>query len=95
MADTARLLGDKWTLLILRQVFYGVTRFDDLQRELGVSSATLSNRVNKLVASGLLARDEYREGNARPRAQYLLTKAGHNFGPVLMAMMHWADTNLA
>jgi len=95
MADTARLLGDKWTLLILRQVFYGVTRFDDLKRELEVSSATLSNRIGRLVEAGLLARHDYREGNARARAQYLLTEAGRNFGPVLIAMMHWADTNLA
>lgn len=95
MAEAARLLGDKWALLILRQIFYGVTRFDDLKRELEVSSATLSNRVTRLVEAGLLARHEYREGKARPRVQYLLTEAGRNFGPVLFAMMHWADTNLA
>lgn len=95
MADTAKLLGDKWTLLILRQVFYGVTRFDDLKRELDMSSATLSNRTAKLVEAGMLERREYREGTARPRAQYALTDMGRSFGVVLWAMMEWADANLA
>ena len=95
MAGTARLLGDSWTLLILREVFYGVTRFDDLRSELGVSSATLSNRIARLVEIGMLAKSRYREGSARPRSEYVLTAAGRNFGPVLFAMMVWADNNLA
>ena len=95
MADTARLLGDKWTLLILRQIFYGVTRFDDLKRELTISSATLSNRTALLVELGMLERREYREEGSRPRAQYALTAMGRSFGVVLWAMMEWADANLA
>jgi len=95
MADTARLLGDSWTLLILREVFYGVTRFDDLRTELAVSSATLANRIARLVKIGMLSKRAYRVGSARPRSEYILTEAGRNFGPVLFAMMHWADTNLS
>jgi DNA-binding HxlR family transcriptional regulator len=92
MADAAKLLGDSWTLLILREVFYGVTRFDDLRAELGVSSATLSNRIAKLLELGLLEKQLYRLDNSRPRSEYLLTEAGRGFGPVLLAMMQWADT---
>ena len=95
MADAAKLLGDAWTLLILRQVFYGVTRFDDLKRELEMSSATLSNRTARLVEIGMLEKHQYREEGSRPRAQYLLTDKGRSFGVVLWAMMEWADTNLA
>lgn len=94
MADAAKLIGDVWTLLILRQVTYGVTRFDDLRRELGMSSATLSNRVAKLVDLGMLEKREYREVGSRPRAQYTLTEMGRSFGLVLWAMMEWADANL-
>ena len=95
MADAARLLGDNWTLLILREVSYGVTRFDDLKRELAISSATLSNRTARLVDLGMLEKRTYRIGNSRPRSEYALTEMGRNFGPVLFAMMQWADTNLA
>ncbi len=94
MADAAKLLGDSWTLLILREVFYGVTRFDDLRTELGVSTATLSNRIGRLVELGLLEKQLYRLENSRPRSEYLLTEAGQGFGPVLLAMMQWADTYL-
>ena len=94
MADAASLLGDKWMLLILRQVFYGVTRFDDLKRELGMSSATLANRASRLIEIGMLEKQEYREDGLRPRAQYVLTEIGRSFGIVLWAMMEWADANL-
>ncbi len=94
MADAARLLGDSWTLLILREVSYGVTRFDDLKRELEISSATLSNRTARLVELGMLEKRTYRAGNSRARSEYALTEMGRNFGPVLFAMMQWADTNL-
>ena len=94
MADTASLLGDKWMLLILREVSYGVTRFDDLKRELGMSSATLSNRAARLVEVGMLEKREYREEGARPRPQYLLTEMGRAFGKVLSAMMEWGDAHL-
>lgn len=94
MADTATLLGDKWMLLILREVSYGVTRFDDLKRELKMSSATLSNRASRLVEIGMLEKHDYREDGSRPRAQYLLTEMGRAFGKVLWAMMEWGDAYL-
>ena len=94
MADTAEMLGDKWSLLILREVSYGVTRFDDLKRELAMSSATLSNRTARLIELGMLEKSTYREEGKRPRAQYTLTDLGRSFGMVLWAMMEWADTNL-
>lgn len=94
MADTAELLGDKWILLILREVSYGVTRFDDLKRELGMSSATLSNRTARLIETGMLEKQDYREDGARPRPQYALTTRGRSFGKVLWAMMEWGDAQL-
>lgn len=95
MAEAAKLLGDSWMLLILREVFYGVTRFDDLKRELAISSATLSNRTARLVKIGLICKRAYRSGNDRTRQEYALTEMGRNFGPVLLTMMNWADSNLA
>ncbi len=95
MADAANSLGDSWSLLILREVFYGVTRFDDLRSELGISSATLSNRIAKLLDLEMLAKHSYRLGSARPRSEYVLTERGRAFGPVLVAMMHWADNHLS
>lgn len=94
MADAAKLLGDSWSLLILREVSYGVTRFDDLRRELSMSSATLSNRTARLIQLGMLEKRMYQVEGARPRAEYLLTKMGRSFGSVLFAMMRWADDNL-
>ncbi|MEM7781229.1 MAG: helix-turn-helix domain-containing protein [Pseudomonadota bacterium] len=94
MADAAKLLGDSWTLLILRGVSYGVTRFDDLRCELGISSATLSNRIAKLVDLGLLEKRQYQVPNARARTEYVLSQSGRGFGTVLFAMMRWADTYL-
>ena len=93
-AEAARLLGDSWALLIMREVLYGVTRFDDLRAELAMSSATLSNRTARLVEIGLLEKRSYRIGKARPRSEYVPTSAGQAFGKVLFAMMEWADEHL-
>ena len=94
MARAAELLGDAWGLLILRELFYGVNRFADLQADLGVSSATLTVRINRLVEGGLLLKVPYRDGSARTRFEYQLTPAGAALAPVMMTMLKWADTCL-
>ncbi|MDO8981882.1 MAG: helix-turn-helix domain-containing protein [Afipia sp.] len=68
------LIGDRWTLVILRSALYGVRRFDDFQNELDVPRSVLSNRLARLVENGLMQRRDYREDGQRARIEYPLTK---------------------
>jgi len=88
VARSLDLLGDAWTLLILREVFSGNRRFDGLKDELGITDTVLSNRLQRLVDSGLLARSPY-GGSVRPRVEYVLTAAGEDTLPVLHALARW------
>jgi DNA-binding HxlR family transcriptional regulator len=83
------LLGDQWTLLVLREAFYGVTRFDRFQESLGIARNTLTERLDRLVGAGLLTRVRYQERPAR--YEYLLTEMGRDFFPALAAIIHWGD----
>jgi DNA-binding HxlR family transcriptional regulator len=83
------LLGDQWTLLVLREAFYGVTRFDQFQESLGIARNTLTERLDRLVGAGLLERVRYQLKPAR--YEYVLTAMGHDFFPVLTAIMGWGD----
>lgn len=85
------IVGDRWSLLILREVFHGVRRFDDFLRNTGVSRAVLSSRLRTLTGAGLLRREPYREGNARSRAEYGPTRSGVELLPALVALMEWAE----
>lgn len=87
------LLGDWWTPLVLRECFYGVRRFDDFQRWLGISRNTLTDRLRRLVDEGLLEREPYQHDPVRH--EYLLTAKGHDFFGVLAAMAAWGDRWLA
>jgi DNA-binding HxlR family transcriptional regulator len=82
------LLGDRWTLLILRDATVGVTRFDAFRDNLGIADNILSARLRRLVAAGLLARVPYQDGN-RTRHEYRLTEAGADLLPVLRALADW------
>jgi DNA-binding HxlR family transcriptional regulator len=83
------LLGDQWTLLVLREAFYGVRRFDQFQESLGIARNTLTERLDRLVGAGLLERVRYQ---AKPaRYEYLLSAMGRDFFPALAAIMHWGD----
>jgi DNA-binding HxlR family transcriptional regulator len=93
IARTVDVLGDGWTVLVLREVFYGTTRFDDLQQALGIARNTLTDRLTRLVDLGLLEKHSYQ---AKPvRHDYLLTDKGSDFFGVLAAMSDWGDTWLA
>ena len=91
MAAAAHLLGDRWILLILRSALYGVSRFEDLQRELSISRGVLSAKLSALVDAGLLERKAYREEGARARTQYVPSAAARELVIVFAALMQWGD----
>jgi DNA-binding HxlR family transcriptional regulator len=88
---TLEIVGEKWSLLVLREAFYGVRRFDDFQRALGCARNLLSERLAKLVEHGLLERVAYREPGQRRRFEYRLTEKGRDLQPTLIALMQWGD----
>lgn len=93
IARALEVVGDRWTLLIIRDVVLGHTRFDQLSDSLGVASNVLTDRLNRLTAEGVLERVPY---NERPeRFEYRLTKKGRELGLVLIALMQWGDRHLS
>ena len=89
IARTTDLIGDWWTPIVLREAFLGCRRFEEFQERLGVSRATLTQRLNRLAREGLLERVAYQE---RPtRHEYRLTKKGRAFFDVLAAMWRWGE----
>ncbi|WP_245707701.1 winged helix-turn-helix transcriptional regulator [Pseudonocardia oroxyli] len=89
MADALRVVGDRWALLALREVGFGVTRFSDIQRHTGAPRASLSARLRDLEGHGLLERHRYSEHP--PRDEYRLTEAGRQLLPVLGALREWGE----
>jgi len=86
---TLDLIGDRWTLLVLRAVFRGLHRFTELQRDLGIARNLLTDRLQNLVEHGILERVPYQE---RPlRHEYRLTEMGRDLSPALVAFMQWGD----
>ncbi|HEY4463010.1 MAG TPA: helix-turn-helix domain-containing protein [Streptosporangiaceae bacterium] len=90
VARAAGVLGDRWTLLILRNANLGTTRFDDFRSELGIADNVLSARLARLVEAGLLTRLPYRT-TGRTRHEYRLTTAGADMLPVLHALAGWGE----
>lgn len=86
-------VGEWWSILILREAFYGVTRFDDFEKSLKIAPTMLTRRLADLVEGGLMARRLY--CNKPPRHEYVLTKAGRAFKPVLLAFIAWGNENFA
>ncbi len=86
----ADVLGDRWTLLILRDATLGTTRFDDFKSGLGIADNILSARLGRLVDAGLMARVPYRD-NGRSRLEYRLTSAGADVLPLLHALAAWGQ----
>ena len=85
------IIGERPTFLVLREVFNGVRRFDDMQRRTGMPRQVLSQRLGRLVAEGLLRKMPYRESGQRRRDEYRLTDKGLDLYPVLVALMQWGD----
>jgi DNA-binding HxlR family transcriptional regulator len=89
IARALEVLGDRWTILVIRDAFMGVRRFEDFQRSLGVARNVLSERLTRLVDEGVLERRRYQE---RPeRFEYRLTQKGLDLWPVTMALLQWGD----
>src|ERR1700750_3199042 len=89
VARALEVVGERWTILILRDAFLGVRRLDDFQRSLGVARNVLQTRLRRIVEGGLLERRVSRE---RPvRHEYRLTPRGEDLWPVLLALMEWGD----
>lgn len=93
VARTLSVIGDLWTLLILREVFLGTRRFDDFHSRLHVTRHLLADRLKKLVTSGVLRREPYQDRPAR--YEYRLTEKGRDLFPVIMALIGWGDRWMA
>lgn len=91
---TMGVLGAKSAMLILREAYYGTTRFDDFWRRIGVTKAAAAARLADLVEAGLLERRPYQEPGQRSRDEYVLTEAGIDFMPVVWAMFDWGQRHL-
>src|SRR6476659_458245 len=91
---TMSVLGTKSAMLIMREAYYGTTRFEDFWRRVGVTKAAASARLNELVEAGLLQRRPYKEPGQRSRDEYVLTNAGLDFMPVVWAMFEWGRRHL-
>src|SRR6478736_8718285 len=94
VARALDVLGDPWTLLVLREVSSGNRRFDGIKAGLGITDTVLSNRLQRLVDEGLLDRSPY-GGTVRPRVEYVLTEAGEDTLPVLHALARWGRNHTA
>src|SRR3954463_196202 len=94
VAGTLAVVGEKWSLLILREAFLGVRRFADFQRVLGAPRAVLTDRLSTLVDQELLVRVPYQADGERQRHEYRLTAKGLDLYPTLVALMEWGDRYL-
>jgi DNA-binding HxlR family transcriptional regulator len=92
-ARALELVGERWTLLILRDVLSGARRFDQIQRSLGVARNVLAARLERLVEEGILERRQY--SSHPPRDEYFLTEKGLDLWPVLVALISWGDKHAA
>ena len=93
VARTVSVIGDRWTLLVLRDCFLGVRRFEAFQERLGISRPMLADRLRKLVDAGVLSKKQYEQAPAR--YEYRLTRKGLDLHPVIMAIVHWGDVHMA
>src|SRR4051812_18382722 len=93
IARAMELLGERWTFLILREAFWGVRRFSELQRNLGIARNILSVRLHTLVSAGILERTRYQQ--EPERYEYRLTPMGLDLYPAIVTIMRWGDKHLA
>ena len=89
------VLGERWTFVVLREVFNGIRRFDDMRRHTGIPRQVLTNRLALLVDQDVLRREAYREPGQRERHEYRLTEKGFALFPVMVAIAQWGDRYLA
>jgi DNA-binding HxlR family transcriptional regulator len=94
IARSLAVLGERWSLLVLREASSGTTRFADFKANLGVASDVLADRLATLVSCGVLSKEPYQEEGSRTRYEYLLTPAGEELRVVLGALQQWGDEHL-
>lgn len=92
---TMDVIGEKWTMIVLRETFNGVRRFEQMRRHTGISEAVLSARLRTLVEAGILDTVPYREAGSRTRYEYRLTDKGRDLYPILVALLQWGDKHCA
>src|SRR5262245_15096330 len=92
IARSLELIGERWTLLVIREVFLGRLRFSEMQRSLGVARNVLSSRLQRLVDEGLLERRPYSDHPGRH--EYFLTEKGLDLWPVMVSLLHWGDKHM-
>jgi DNA-binding HxlR family transcriptional regulator len=93
IAQSLEHVGDWWNILILRDLSYGLSRFDEFQKSLGIAPNTLSRRLNDLIESGLVERQPYTDKPTR--FDYLLTERGRDFRPVVLMLMKWGKKHFS
>jgi len=93
IARSLERVGDWWSILILRDALYGLTRFDQFEASLGIAPNMLTRRLKSLVEDGLLERRPYQE--RPPRHEYVLTERGRDFRPVLLTLLAWGNRHFA
>jgi DNA-binding HxlR family transcriptional regulator len=89
------VLGERWTFVVLRELFNGIRRFDDMRVRTGIPRQVLSDRLAKLVTEGLIRQVPYREPGMRRRAEYRLTQKGIDLYPILIALNDWGSAYYA
>jgi DNA-binding HxlR family transcriptional regulator len=92
---TLAVIGEKWTLLLIRDAANGVRRFDDFRRHVGLSEAVLADRLRTLVSHGIFETREYQQAGQRKRNEYRLSAKGWDLHPVLIGLLQWGDKYLA
>jgi DNA-binding HxlR family transcriptional regulator len=92
VASALEVVGERWSLLVVRDAFLGIRRFDDFQRSLGVARNVLQTRLERLVEQGVLERRLYNE--RPPRYEYRLTEKGVDLWPVIVALLKWGDRHV-
>jgi DNA-binding HxlR family transcriptional regulator len=91
IARTLNIVGEKWSLLIVRNALRGQTRFSEFRDQLGIPTDILTARLTTLVAGGILEKRSYRDAGSRERGSYHLTEAGHALNLVVAAMVQWGN----
>jgi DNA-binding HxlR family transcriptional regulator len=91
LARTLEIIGEKWTILILREIWYGSSRFGEFARVLGCPRNLLAERLRMLVEEGILAVETYKEPGSRSRPKYVITPMGMDLVPAVLALTRWGD----
>ncbi|MBY4107412.1 helix-turn-helix transcriptional regulator [Rhodococcus fascians] len=94
IARALSVVGTRSTMLILREAFYGTTRFDDFSRRVGITDASSAARLKELVDVGIFVKKPYRPEKGRTRYEYVLTRMGEDLLPVVLGLMQWGDQYL-